>query len=67
MSRLEGQFGEVFAPDAEIQLAFPFENVPGPKVLFEIYRSLAQAVPDLERRATIVIAGTGADGDLAGD
>ncbi len=67
LDRLEGQLGAVFAPDAEIQLAFPFENVPGPTALFEIYRALAHAVPDLERRDTIVIAGAGADGDLAGN
>ena len=67
LNRLEGQLGEVFTPDAKIQLAFPFEDVPGPEALFEIYKALAHAVPDLERRDTILIAGTGADGDLAGD
>ncbi len=64
---LEAQLGEVFAADAEIQLAFPFEDVGGTEALFDIYRSLVHAVPDLERRDTIVIAGTGAEGDLEGN
>ena len=67
LDRLEKTLSEVFAPDAKIQLAFPFEDVSGPGALFEIYKALMHAIPDLERRDTIVIAGTGADGDLTGD
>ena len=67
LSRLEKTLSEVFAADAKIQLAFPFEDVPGPGALFEVYKTLAHAVPDLERRDTIVIAGTGTGTDLAGN
>ncbi len=67
LDQLAGQFEEVFAADAKLQLAFPFEDVGGPDALFEIYNSLVHAIPDLERRDTIVIAGAGADGDLTGN
>ena len=67
LSRLEGTLGEVFAADAKLQLAFPFEDLAGPGALFEVYKGLARAVPDLERRDTIVIAGAGAGADLGGD
>ena len=66
--RLERQFAEVFAADAEIHLAFPFEDLGGPAALLEqAYRPLIDAVPDLERRDYIVVAGAGKDEDLAGD
>ena len=49
--RLERQFAEVFAADAKIHLAFPFEDLGGPAALLEqAYRPLIDAVPDLERR-----------------
>lgn len=55
---LKGQLREIFAPDCEIHLAFPFEDLDGPDGLFErAYRPLLAAIPDLERRDFIVMAG----------
>jgi len=65
---LENQLSEVFAPDAEIHLTHPFEDLDGPAALFkEAYQPLLQAIPDLERRDYIIMAGAGKDKDLAGD
>ena len=56
---LQRQLGEVFAPDAEIHLAFPFEDLEGPGGLYEhAYRPLLEAMPDLERRDFILMAGS---------
>lgn len=60
---LEGQLHALFAPDCAVQLAFPFEDLDGPRGLFEqAYKPLLSAVPDLERRDFIVMAGA-ANGD----
>ena len=49
---------DVFTPEAEIHLAFPFEDLPGAGALFEnAFLPLSKSLPDLERRDTIVIAG----------
>ena len=58
---LKNQLREVFAPDCEVHLAFPFEDLDGPDGLYEVYQGLLTAVPDLERRDFIVMAG-GANG-----
>ncbi|NWF71055.1 MAG: ester cyclase [Chloroflexi bacterium] len=58
MSRLKSQLHEVFAPDARVHLAYPFEDLDGPDALFEqAYQPLIAAIPDLERRDFIVMAG----------
>jgi predicted ester cyclase len=55
---LHDQLAAVFADDAMIRLAFPFEDVDGPSDLHErVYRPLLDAMPDLERRDYIVMAG----------
>jgi predicted ester cyclase len=55
---LKHQFSEVFAPDCEIHLAFPFEDLDGPGALLEqAYQPLLAAVPDLERRDFILMSG----------
>jgi len=55
---LNQQFSEVFAPDCEIHLAFPFEDLDGPGALLEqAYRPLLAAIPDLERRDFILMSG----------
>jgi hypothetical protein len=60
---LKEQLHEVFAPDCEVHLAFPFEDLAGPDALFEqAYKPLLTAIPDLERRDFIVMAGQ-ANGD----
>ncbi|KAA1189123.1 ester cyclase [Pseudohalioglobus sediminis] len=48
----------LFRDDALIQLAYPFETLAGPGQLFDqAYAPLQRAIPDLERRDTIVMAG----------
>ena len=52
-----------FSADAEVHLTFPFEDLDGPAALFETaYVPLRDAFPDLERRDTIVIAGSTEEG-----
>ncbi|WP_420641521.1 ester cyclase [Candidatus Leptofilum sp.] len=60
--QLKKQLNAVFAPDCEIHLAFPFEDLAGPDGLYDVYRGLLTAVPDLERRDFIFMAGE-ANGD----
>ena len=55
--------GQVFRPDALVHLATPFEDLDGPEGLYQqAYRPLQQAIPDLERRDTIVMAGASPQG-----
>jgi len=55
---LRGQLRGMFAPDCPIHLAFPFEDLDGPEGLFErAYQPLLNAIPDLERRDLIMMAG----------
>ena len=57
-ARLLDQLNDVLAPGCEIHLAFPFEDLDGPDSLYEqAYRPLLAAIPDLERRDLIVMAG----------
>lgn len=55
---------DLFVPTATIQLSYPFEILDGPLGLFEqaIY-PLSQSIADLERRDTIIIAGSTPRGD----
>lgn len=49
---------KLFANEALIQLFHPFETLSGPKSLYEdVFSTLHRAIPDLERRDTIVISG----------
>ena len=60
---LRGQLGEIFARDCLVQLAHPLETLDGVDGLYEAaYAPLLAAVPDLERRDFIVMAGE-ANGD----
>ena len=55
---LPNQLREVFAPDCAVRLTTPFGDLDGPDGLFEQgYRPLLVAIPDLERRDFIVMAG----------
>jgi predicted ester cyclase len=55
---LPDQLAAVFAPDAVIHLAQPLETLAGVDGLYEhAYAPLLCAIPDLERRDFIVIAG----------
>ena len=63
-TRLAAVIDQLFTADALVQLAHPFETLSGPEALHaEVYRNLAEAIPDLERRDTIVMAGPTAHGD----
>lgn len=54
---------DTFAPDALVQLGHPFETLDGPGDLVEtVLLPLAAAMPDLERRDTIVMAGRAGTG-----
>ena len=67
-TRLKAQLIDLFSPEASLHLSFPFETVTGPEALYHtLYQPLLSAVPDLERRDYIVMAGSGKDKDLAGD
>ncbi len=60
---LPEQLRALFSADATIRLAYPFETLDGPDALFEqAYQPLLTAIPDLERRDFIVMAGS-SDGD----
>ena len=55
---LRDQLGEIFAADCAVHLANPLEDLPGVAGLYEgAYAPLLEAVPDLERRDFIVMAG----------
>lgn len=50
---------ELFAESAKVQLCYPFEELHGPEGLFDkALKPLFEAIPDLERRDTIIISGT---------
>ncbi|WP_233416955.1 nuclear transport factor 2 family protein [Halovulum marinum] len=53
----------VFAPDAVARLAHPFGEMHGPEAFYDrAYAPLLAAIPDLERRDTIVMAGPTPEG-----
>ncbi|MCY4072816.1 MAG: ester cyclase [Chloroflexi bacterium] len=57
-SDLQRQLRELFAADCQAHLAHPLESLPGIDALYEgAYLPLLNAVPDLERRDFIVMAG----------
>ncbi|MFT4717411.1 MAG: putative ester cyclase, partial [Paracoccaceae bacterium] len=60
---VRAEIGKVFAPDATLNLCHPFGDLTGPDVLYDaLYAPLFTAMPDLERRDMIVIAGTTSEG-----
>ena len=60
---LRAAFHGVCAPDAVFRLAFPFETMEGVDAYLDrTYGPLMRAVPDLERRVHIVMAGPDGDG-----
>ena len=53
----------LFHPHAVVHLATPIEDLDGPQGLFDQgFKPLQHAIPDLERRDTIVMAGSGGSG-----
>jgi predicted ester cyclase len=67
ITKLKEQVETVFAPDAKIQLAFPFETLKSEMLLEQVYFPLIYAIPDLERRDYIVMAGAGNGSGLPGN
>ncbi len=64
---LLGQLEAVFSPDCAIHMTFPFEDLTGPAALFDtVYAPLLSAIPDLERRDMIVMAGSANDENWVG-
>ena len=57
-TKLRGPLRALFAPDCVVHLAHPFNQLEGPDALIEIaYLPLLRALPDLERRDFLVMAG----------
>ncbi|MFC6583297.1 ester cyclase [Sulfitobacter aestuariivivens] len=55
---------ELCADDVVFRLAYPFETISGVEAYVDaVYAPLARAVPDLERRDTIVMAGPTPEGN----
>lgn len=55
--------GDLFASDAKLHLCAPFGDLAGPEALYDVaYAPLLAAMPDLERRDMIVMAGTTPEG-----
>ena len=60
---LQAALKQLFRPDAVVHLATPLEDLDGPQGLYhQAYAPLRQALPDLERRDTIVMAGPSPQG-----
>lgn len=60
---LRAALGELLSPDAHLQMCYPFGDLTGPEALYSAcYDPLLRALPDLERRDMIVIAGTTPEG-----
>ena len=55
---VSAELGKLVARDAAVKYCFPFGEMEGPSALYEnVYAPLYKAVPDLERRDYIVMAG----------
>ena len=66
-AQLPAQLKEFFAPNCAIHLTFPFEELAGSDELFwQAYQPLLNAIPDLERRDFIVMAGESNDANWVG-
>lgn len=60
---LRATLGAAFAPDATMHLCHPFGDLQGPDALHDrAFAPLLSAMPDLERRDMIVMAGTTPEG-----
>ncbi len=63
LSATSDALSSLFDKSAPIHLAFPIEDLDGPHELLEkAFRPLKKSIPDLERRDTILIAGTALTG-----
>jgi predicted ester cyclase len=65
--RLKEQLHSTLSSDCQIHLAFPFEDLDGPGELFEkVYLPFLSAIPDLERRDFIRMAGKSIEDNWVG-
>ncbi|MGB0689975.1 MAG: ester cyclase, partial [Candidatus Puniceispirillum sp.] len=65
---VSAEIAALFAPDAIIHMAHPFETLAGPDALMaQALMPLYQAFPDLERRDYLVMAGVATNDDGASD
>ena len=64
LAQVRTALASVVAPDAVVRLCHPFGTVAGEAFVDAAYAPLATAMPDLERRDAIVIAGADADGSV---
>ena len=56
---VQAALSQAFLKDAPVHLAYPFEDLDGAEGLYaQAFVPLHKAIPDLERRDTIVMAGT---------
>lgn len=63
-ARVRAALEAVVMPDARVHMPHPLGDVTGPGALFDkIYAPLSKAIPDLERRDYIVMAGPTEHGD----
>ena len=66
-ANLDKQLQALFGAESQIHLAYPFGDLNGPDELYQkAYSPLLKAIPDLERRDFIVIAGNDATGNWVG-
>ncbi len=64
---LKVELEQLFAPDSQIHLSYPFEDLDGPGELYQtVFQPLITSIPDLERRDFIVIAGPAETGNWVG-
>ena len=60
---LRAACADLFAPDAAVHMCHPFGEMTGPDALYEgCFAPLLSAMPDLERRDMILLAGTTPEG-----
>lgn len=63
-ARVKADLIDLMAPDAKVQLSYPFEDLDGAEGLFEqAIFPLSESITDLERRDTIIMSGSTERGD----
>lgn len=63
-SGVRAALADLLLEDTPVRLAFPLNDVAGPDAFYQrAYKGLLHALPDLERRDLIVMAGRTAEGD----
>lgn len=65
--KLEAELVAICAPDCVVHWTTPFETMSGPQELYhKVFKPLIHAIPDLERRDFIVMAGPDGDQNWVG-